>query len=130
RITFIPPNSNYLRVQFKLLPENELKFKNYNEVEVQNVTNKKMEKAFEKILSKDSSPLVFRNFITMSYDENFSNEFYVDNEFFISKVTKIKSTQFEGIQREENRAFFAKDENGRVIRINPFKSMKSFYTKI
>jgi len=67
----------------------------------------------------------------MSYNENFSTEFYIDNEFYVSKVTKIKSNQFEEIKRKDNsNAFFEKDENGKLIKINPYKVDKSFYIKI
>lgn len=131
KITFIPPNSNYFRTQFKLLPIKELKVKNYNSIVIPNLNNKeKMENALKKNFSKNESPLVFRNFITMSYNENFTTEFYVDNEFYVSKVTKLKSNQFEAIKRKENSAFFEKSEDGKLLKINPYKSEKSFYVII
>jgi hypothetical protein len=131
KITFIPPNSNYFRTQFKLFPTNELNVKDYNIIEISALNNKaKTEKAYQKNLSKNESPLVFRNFITMSYNENFTSEFYVDNEFYVSKVIKLNSNQFEAIKRKENSAFFETNEDGKLIKINPYKSEKSFYIKI
>lgn len=132
KITFIPPNSNYIRTQFKLLPIKELKIKNYEIIQVPNLIKAdKFENAYIKKISKNESPLIFRNFITMSYNENFLTEFYIDNEFYVSKVTKIKSNQFEEIKRKDNsNAFFEKDENGKLIKINPYKVDKSFYIKI
>lgn len=131
KITFIPPNSNYIRTQFKLLPINELKIKNYEIIQVPNLIKAdKLENAYEKKISKNESPLIFRNFITLSYNENFSTEFYIDNEFYVAKVTKIRSNRFEEIKRKDNTAFFEKDENGKIIKINPYKNDKSFYIKI
>ena len=131
RITFIPPNSNYYRTQFSLLPIKELKVKDYQSIQKQSITNKsKTVKAFEKSVSKENSPLIFRNFITLSYNENFTNEFYVDNEFYVSKIMKVNSNQFETMARKENSSFVQRDENGRLIKINPYKDEKSFYIRI
>lgn len=131
RITFIPPNSNYYRTQFSLLPIRELKVKDYQIRQKQSITNKsKTVKVFEKSISKEDSPLVFRNFITLSYNENFTNEFYVDNEFYVSKVIKLNSDQFENMARKENSSFVERDENGRLIKISPYRDEKAFYIKI
>lgn len=131
RITFIPPNSNYYRTQFNLLPIRELKIKDYQSIQKQSITNKsKTVKVFEKSITKDDSPLIFRNFITLSYNENFTNEFYVDNEFYVSKVIKLNSNQFENIARKENSSFGQRDENGRLIKISPYRDEKSFYLRI
>lgn len=131
RITFIPPNSNYYRTQFSLFPIKELKIKDYRTVEKQSLLNSsKKTIVFEKSISKEESPLVFRNFISLSYNENFVNEFYVDNEFYVSKVTKVKSEQFEGFLRKENSSFYQKDEDGKYIHLRPFKDEKSFYIKL
>lgn len=131
RITFIPPNSNYYRTQFNLFPVKELKIKDFQKVEKASIVNKsKTITVFERSIARDESPLIFRNFITLSYSENFVTEFYVDNEFYVSKVTNVKPREFEGMLKKENSSFIQKDENGKYIRISPYKDEKSFYIKV
>jgi hypothetical protein len=131
RITFIPPNSNYYRTQFNLFPVKEFKIKDYQTIEKQSLINSsKTTDVFVKSLSKNESPLIFRNFITLSYNENFTNEFYVDNEFYVSKVTNVKPREFEGMLKKENSSFLQKDEEGKYIRVSPFRDEKSFFLKV
>lgn len=128
KVTFIPPNSNYIKRTFHILPIRELEVKNYSSIEVPKINYKyKKNKAFEKKFTKVESPVIFRNFITMSYDENFTDEFYVDNEFYISKVMKLRKRQFEDYLYIESKRFYEKDEYGRAIKYSPYKSNKSFY---
>lgn len=83
KITFIPPKSNYIRSQFFILPIKTLRVKSYNSVQIPRIDNdKKNVTISEKVFDEKSTPLVFRNFVTFSYTENFAKEFYVDNEFF------------------------------------------------
>lgn len=131
RITFIPPYSNYLRTQFYLLPLKELKVKKYSTKEVTSLKdNSKKDIVLEKTLQEKETPLTFRNFITMSYSEDFNSEFYIDNEFYVSKVIKLEYSQFEAILRKENSVFFETDENGNKQYFNPYKNETSFYLKL
>jgi hypothetical protein len=131
KITFIPPKSNYIRSQFNILPISQLKIKNYTTIQIENLNKKGIsDEILEKKLSKSETPLIFRNFITFSFTENFDNEFYVDNEFYISTVLKMKKSQFENFLYLNGSNFYEKDENGRPIRVNPYKKESSFYIKI
>ena len=131
KITFIPPKSNYIRSQFNILPIIQLKINDYSSVEGEKINGKnKNQKILEKKLNKNNTPLIFRNFLTMSYTEFFEKEFYVDNEFYISKVLKMKPEQFENFLYLEGNRFYEKDENGRPIRVNPYRKETSFYIKI
>ena len=45
--------------------------------------------------SQRTSPLSFRSFITYSTDENFSTEGYVDNAFYVARITQMSIPIFE-----------------------------------
>jgi hypothetical protein len=45
-------------------------------------------------LTYESSPFKFRNFLTWSTKESFDNEYFIDNEFYVAKVTMVKITEF------------------------------------
>jgi len=132
RITFIPPNSNYYRSQFYILPNNFFKLDiktPYKEVP-RNDKPKKTTKIYEKSYSKETSPLIFRNFLTLSFSENFENEFYVDNEFYISDIKEMDRQHFEHTKRDENvkiGKFNLTDENGNILKFSDFKKESSFY---
>lgn len=131
KLTFIPPNSNYVKRTFHILPIKELMVKNYSSITVPVINHKyKKKKAFQKKFNKSDSPVSFRNFLTLSYDENFKDEFYVDNEFYISQVTKLRKRQFQDKVFIEGKKFYEKDEYGRYIIHCPYKNGKSFYLTI
>jgi hypothetical protein len=134
KITFIPPKSNYIRSQFFILPIPFLKVKNYpGKGEMLRIGSDSKSFTYqEKVFSKNETPLLFRNFLSLSYSENFEKEFYVDNEFFISKVIKVEKTQFETFKKntEKRGGFYELDENGRRIILSPFYSQTSFFIKL
>ncbi len=120
RITFIPPKSNYYRSQFYLLPLKYYKLDlktEFTEVN-RNDNPKKKTKIFEKFYSKENSPLIFRNFLAFSLTEDFNEEFYVDNEFFLSNIKEMDYRHYK--YREKN-------TNGEFIYVRPYKKNTSFY---
>lgn len=130
KITFIPPKSNYIRSQFFLLPITVFKVKKYPEIiamEKLNSSNQSINIP-TKSYSKADTPLLFRNFLTLSYTEGFDKEFYVDNEFYISSVKKVPESQFAGYRKNSNR--YELDENGKRILFSPFQKGTSFYLKM
>ena len=135
RITFIPPSSNYYRSQFYILPINFFKLDTktpFKEVP-RNDKPKKKTKVYEKSYSKENSPLVFRNFLSFSFSENFENEFYVDNEFYISDIKEMDKRHFEYNKRDESvklGKFYLTDENGNILKFSDFKKESSFYLYI
>ena len=123
RITFIPPKSNYYRSQFHLFPFIYYKFEmNSKYVEVnRNDKPKKKTKIYYQDFTKQNSPLVFRNFIAFSLTEDFKEEFYVDNEFYLSNMKEMDLRHFK---------FREKDEKGNYIYVRPYKKQTSFYLDI
>lgn len=131
KVTFIPPNSNYVKRTFHILPIKELIVKNYSSITVPVINHKyKKKKAFQKKFNRSDSPVSFRNFLTLSYDENFKDEFYIDNEFYISQVMKLRKRQFQDKVFIEGKNFSEKDEYGKYIMNCPYKNGKSFYLTI
>lgn len=95
RITFIPPKSTYYRSDFLITPKNW-----YDVNKLEKTTIPSPSKPGENIEAKvvnltfEESPFKFRNFLTWSTKESFDNEYYVNHEFFVSKVTMVKSKDF------------------------------------
>lgn len=131
KITFIPPKSVYIRKQFYLLPIAFFQVNNYSSsVEITKLNSiDKKEKYLVKDFSKNETPLIFRNFISLSYSENFTNEFYVDNEFNVSKVIKVNQKQFGAYMRKSEGSAYELDEDGERIWLSPFRSGTSFFLR-
>jgi hypothetical protein len=135
RITFIPPKSNYYRSQFYILPIDFFKLDTKTEFKEvsRNDKPKKKTKIYKESYTNESSPLVFRNFLTFSFTENFEDEFYVDNEFYISDIREMDIRHFEYYKRDESYKMgkvFLKDENGNNLMFSDFKRASSFYLYI
>ncbi|GHC48075.1 hypothetical protein [Ulvibacter litoralis] len=123
RITFIPPKAIYSRAQYYLLPRTDLildKTDSFKEVPLYD-TSKKNTKVYTKAFTKEESPLIFRNFLTFSLTEAFNSEFYVDNQFHISKILKM-----------EDKHFYGKD--GKLVRTRnknlPFQDDRYFFINL
>lgn len=67
---------------------------------------------------QNNSPLIFRNFITISTSDKFEKETYVDNGFFVSKISEMKENDFRGRHIIEKRV---------ATYELPFKSGENFY---
>jgi hypothetical protein len=50
---------------------------------------------YTKVFNRNNSPLIFRNFMTISTSENFLKEAYVDNEFYVKEIQLIDKRHFE-----------------------------------
>ena len=120
RITFIPPNSNYYRSQFHLLPVSshkmdiETKF-----VEAKRNDNiKKKTKIYSKSYTREDTPTSFRNYLAFSFSEEFDEIFYIDNEFYINKITEMDYRHFR---------YRVKGKSGDMEEVFPYKNQRSFY---
>jgi len=133
RITFIPPASNYYRSQFYILPIDffklDIRTTDYKEIP-RNDNPKRKTKVYEKSYSIKDSPLIFRNFLTFSFSEDFKTEFYVDNKFFISNIKVMDRRHFKYPKREESRRFYLRDEKGNLQMVSPYRKESSFYLYI
>ncbi len=122
RITFIPPKSIYRKSQFCLLPIDYFELSvNAKSYEVnRNDSPKKITMVYEQSYSKELTPLVFRNFLTFSLSEDFKEEFYIDNEFYISNIKEMDLRHFVG-------KYLGQDKNYKDVYEYPSKSPTSFY---
>lgn len=134
RITFIPPSSNYYRSQFYILPINFFKLDTKTDFDEVPRKDKPKEstKLYKATFTKEESPLVFRNFLTFSFSEDFESEFYVDNEFYIQQVLEMDSRHFAQYKLYETGKGkgLIRDEDGNPIFFSDFKNPISFYSKI
>jgi len=120
RITFIPPNSNSFRSQFYLFPVEYLELnEDSKSIEVlKRRSKKKMTKIYTQNFSKSDSPLVFRNYLAFSTSEDFKDEIFIDNEFYLSSIKEMDYEYFR---------YLEKDSKGNWVEIKPFKRPTSFY---
>lgn len=123
RITFIPPQSNYYRTQFYINPNSYfiLDVPAESREVSRNDNPRKKTIIYEKVCTKATSPLIFRNFLTFSLSEDFDHEFYVDNEFFLSKIMEMNFKHFK---------FIVGKKDGELYYSIPFKQETSFYFNI
>lgn len=122
QIAFIPPKTGISMARFKLsktiwnggLQEEQVTLNN-------SVSIKLKTKEFENI----TSPAVFRNFLTLSLDHKFDNEFYIDHSFWVHKVTHIKKKHFMQLEPYT-------EENGAVTQdyYFPFQKPNIYYNRI
>ena len=98
RLTFIAPKSLYSKSSFKLYDEKELVLSSRSPIDLmQSVYDKKKSvKTYIATFHKENSPLVFRNFLSVSTSEKFETEAYIDNEFYVSKVTELPTVEVLG----------------------------------
>ncbi len=135
RVTFIPPESYYYRSQFYILPIDFFALAlntNYNEVPF-NLKPGKKTKVYFQSFTTENTPLVFRNFLTISLSENFAEEFYVDNQFFISEIKEMDVRHFECKKLDERispRRFYILDEEGFIVKFSYFKKGNAFFIYI
>ena len=117
--------------QFYLMPDLyvELNAKTNFIEEKRNDRTKKTTKVYEKMYLKESSPLTFRNFLTFSNFEDFSQEFHIDNAFYISKIKEMDTRHFsyDKLVDVGKRKEYYRNTKDPAIRFTPFKRDASFY---
>lgn len=98
KITFIPPNSNYYRSQFYLMPISyyELSLNTQSVVVPRKDNPKKMTTVYSQDFSSENSPLKFRNFLAFSLFENCTSLFYTDNGFYLSAIKEMDYRHYRG----------------------------------
>ena len=103
RITVIPPKAQWYKVQYNLcsmgiVPQAPFSTTSLERTSLMNGREKDLkEDAFQVEYTLDKSPLVFSNFLTLSYAENFANEFYITNQFYASRITEMNKRFYKGI---------------------------------
>jgi hypothetical protein len=125
RVTFIPPQSNYYRSQFYLLPVPQFKMdskKYFRNTVPRNDKPTKKTNVYEVNYNYQDSPLKFRNYISISMAENATNFSYIDNEFYLQSVKEMDYGHYRGTVVSNN--------NGVKEYSKPYKNKTSFYIKI
>jgi hypothetical protein len=120
RRTFIPPNSQYAHAKFNLLPDpNFLLDQNTPFEEIpRNDKPKRKTKVYTQIFNAEDSPVIFRNYVTFSLNEQMEDEFTIDHGFYLSKATEMDYRHFK---------YKVKDENGNSVYKKPYAKWTSFY---
>ena len=134
KISFIPPKTNYYRADFFILPQKCYILKDFQS-ETDTVVLKKLGKesvkAFKTIYSSYSagnSPLVFRNFLTFSFREDFKKEFSVDNKFYVNKVKVIPQKYYYSDADTKLRKYYSRNE--RFFFIDLPVNVTKYYRKV
>ncbi len=130
RITFIPPKSSIYKTSFFLVPFSSISLDSAN-AKISVVPRidkpKKKTKTYEVNYTLTSSPIVFRNFISLmfsesskDYDDQNKNYKYIDNQFYVSYI-----------KQEDIRLFWGKSigtgSDGYPIYEKPEKKPAKFY---
>ena len=89
RVIFIAPESSTNKNQFYLYPV-KTPLANFKTGQVSVARQKKAITAKYNDFNAGNSPLIFRNFLTLSLDEQSTKEIYIDNGFYVSKVSELK----------------------------------------
>ena len=124
RVTFIPPKSNYFRSSFHLLNDIHYVINKTDNVKVvpRSDNPKRTTKVYAMTFTRETTPFLFRNFITYSTTEAFSNEYYVDNEFYVKSIVEMRDKHFSGKTIQSTEDYILYD--------TPFLKSSSFYLYI
>lgn len=123
RIIFVAPQSNTTKIQFNLFPANTTKLSSDAAKTILKNPNSGKEIPVKSIeYTEANSPLVFRNFLTISTSENFDHEIYINNTFYVSRISQMKKKAFCGslIMEKGKPSFFEM----------PFQNPMYFYTVV
>ncbi|MCB9187279.1 MAG: hypothetical protein H6601_11135 [Flavobacteriales bacterium] len=120
RLTFIPPHSTIAHAKFNLLPASQFQLDVNTPVELvtRNDNPKRKTKLYSVEFSIESSPAVFRNYVTFSLTEEMENEFAIDHGFYVSKALEMDTRHF---------MYKEKDASGNVVVKKPYSKWSSFY---
>jgi hypothetical protein len=121
RIAFLAPHSNVFETKFILYPFTDNKLKgDAIPGSMNNPISKKSVAITYKEFKESNSPLSFRNFLTISTSEKFENEVYIDNGFYVFRISQMKKDKFSG------KEFYDKGSNKMVYEM-PFRSAALFF---
>lgn len=110
RITFLPPKSYVISPRsFRIWNVNYA-------IQIRQSESRRLGKKMFLTDVDNNTALHFRNFITYSTSESFTREQYIDNEFYVDRVTTMKKKKFLG-----------KQINNHGDREFPYSDPKAFY---
>lgn len=101
RITVIPPSAQWYKVEYDLCDVDiypQAPYKKVNIERTHSTSGKTIKgEACAAEFFSDKSPFVFSNFLTLSYSENFANEFYFTNQFYVSRIIEMDKRFYKGM---------------------------------
>ena len=109
RVTFLPPKAIIYKSSYILTTDDLISPKGLGSVSSKEKRPENPRKYFikyTKYFNKSSSPLVFRNFLTYSTQENFAEEKYVNDEFFVNEINYINWNYFKVYRTEKGKEFY------------------------
>jgi hypothetical protein len=99
-VGFIPPNTKIEKNDFVVFPEGTLLLEGQPEVShkhpqaLPNAKKLVVVRTFN--YSEEQSPLTFRNYLTLSTDKDFKDEFHIDTQFWASDVRVLPKAEIAG----------------------------------
>jgi len=121
QIIFIAPKSTIDKAQFILYPSSKTDLTGNASIKQEQRTDnpKKTIKIKSVNYTEASSPLFFRNFLTISTSDKFDKETYIDNGFYVSNISEMDRANLWGK--------FIGNINKIASWEEPYKNPKSFY---
>ncbi|HMK26776.1 MAG TPA: hypothetical protein VK483_12170 [Chitinophagaceae bacterium] len=105
RITFLAPKSAITRVWYSIYPF-ETSSISGKTCKLPINGSKKSQEVKCQDFTEENTRLKFRNFMTISTTEKFEKEYYIDNEFYVSKIYQMKNGAFAPILFEKPTWFY------------------------
>lgn len=130
RITFIPPHATIVKSTYTINGEAYFFATNSNYEKVpRNDNPKKKTKVYSQKFNLNNSPIVFSNFLSYSLTEDFKEEAYINNSFYLSEVNEIDERHFHGAKRDTTLKgfWYLKDSNGKILKYQYWKNPNDFY---
>ncbi|GAB3890843.1 hypothetical protein [Spirosoma agri] len=125
QVSFIPPRTRLYKQQFVVVPRGALALSGTPDIMPEKSLWRPEQKKPVMVdifsYSAEKSPLTFRNYLTLSTDKDFKNEFYIDTQFWASNVQVMPLYQLTGPVRQYD---------GSYSSLLPFKQPDGFYVPV
>jgi hypothetical protein len=103
RITFLPPNSSIEKSPVLLTTSGSLNKGDFTpKKDYRNDDFEKKTTIYKKEYNINNTPINFRNYITISTNENFTTEATIDNQFYIGEVYIMEKLHFQSAVQDIN----------------------------
>ncbi len=125
RITFIAPKTSITKSKFNIVSTSKLDCtKDVEKIDtIRNDNPNKKTIVYVKKYSPQNSPIIIRNFMTLSLKEDFSSEFFIDHFFFVKEINNMDINNF----RQEFPCDPDFNNNSKTICTEYYRNGISFY---
>jgi hypothetical protein len=122
RITFLPPSAKIERNEYSIekAAYYVMNLSASGETVANDANPKKTTTIYKQSFSEAASPIKLTNFLTLSSKENFEQEWFVENSFYLKEVVEMELSHFRGMCD-------GKDENGMANCPRVLKSNKKYF---